>query len=126
MAAARELTCCCVVTKAREKSIASRGSRVRRMVTAWSAASSGSKLAGGLRTRMVGWFLRLSFSKVEGIYYRALTLNSSFQRRESRDTHQSCRTPVSVTMLSKETGVTSEAFSAAGKLTSIGGGSGRG
>ncbi len=36
------------------------------------------------------------------------TLNSSFQRRLSRATHQSCNRPVSVTTVSKETGTTSE------------------
>ena len=44
---------------------------------------------------------------------RSRTLNSSFQRRPSRATHQSCSMPVSVTTVSKETGTTSDEFSPA-------------
>ena len=48
------------------------------------------------------------------------TLNSSFHRRPSRATHQSCSMPVSVTAVSNDTGTTSDETSPAGKLTSMG------
>ena len=41
-------------------------------------------------------------------YTVSRTLNSSFQRRPSRATHQSCSMPVSVTTVSNETGTTSD------------------
>ncbi len=45
----------------------------------------------------------------------SLTLNSSFQRRPSRATHQSCSMPVSVTTVSNDTGTTSADASPASK-----------
>src|SRR5262249_17302627 len=51
---------------------------------------------------------------------RSRTLNSSFHLRPSRAAHQSCSIPVSVTMVSKDTGTTSEELSPDPKLTSIG------